>query len=316
MSGGTAPLPWQLDHWARLGQQADSGRLPHALLIAGPAGIGKERFARAVAARLLCGSPVSGTACGSCKSCLLLAAGSHPDLLDVSSDEGSRVIKIDQVRELIDFAGKTPAIAGNKVVLLGPAEAMNINAANALLKCLEEPSASTSLLLYSHQPSGLPATVRSRCQALSMPVPGREACLAWLRPQCVDDIGAEELLDAAGGRPLAALELLGNDGLQTRQAVRAGLAALVQGRLSPLEFPAVVSELDIETVLALMQGLLEASLRASVAPGDRRAMLGFELRDELARLQRAIANGANPNRQLIIEDYSTRLASALRDSTT
>ena len=147
MSPGVGPLPWQLEAWARLGQQVDEDRLPHALLVTGPAGIGKEHFARSVSARLLCGSPVSGTACGNCKSCTLLSAGSHPDLLDVQCEEGSRVIKIDQVRELIDFAGKTPAIGGRKVVLLGPAEAMNINAANALLKCLEEPSASTTLLL-------------------------------------------------------------------------------------------------------------------------------------------------------------------------
>jgi DNA polymerase-3 subunit delta' len=193
---------------------------------------------------------------------------------------------------------------------------MNINAANALLKCLEEPSPSTTLLLYSHQPSGLPATVRSRCQAVSMGVPGGEACLAWLRPQCVDDVSADELLEAAGGRPLEALRLLNEDGLRSRQAVLKGLEALVLGRLSPLDFPAIVAELDIETVLSLMQGALEASLRATAAPGNRQAMLGFELRDELARLQRSIANGANPNRQLIIEDYSTRLASALRASAT
>lgn len=316
MTPGAGPLPWQLDDWSRLGERADSDRLPHALLIGGPAGIGKEHLARALAARLLCSSPASGTACGNCKSCALLAAGSHPDLLDVSCEEGSRVIKIDQVRELIDFAGKTPAIAGNKVVLLGPAENMNLNAANALLKCLEEPTPSTTLLLYSHQPSALPATVRSRCQTVALAVPAREACLAWLRPQCADEATAEALLAAAGGRPLSALALLRSDGLELQQAVQAGLVSLARGQLSPLEFPALVSELDLEVVLALMQRVLEESLRVSTGPGDRRAQLGFQLRDELARLQRAIGNGANPNRQLIIEDCSTRLASALRDTTT
>jgi DNA polymerase-3 subunit delta' len=286
--------------------------LPHALLFSGVAGIGKAHLVRAFAARLLCAEPRDGLACGGCKSCDLLAAGSHPDVLDVCPEEGSRVIKIDQVRDLIDFASRTPAIADRKLVLLGPAEAMNINAANALLKVLEEPSASTTLLLYSHQPSGLPATVRSRCQALVLPPPRTEVCMGWLAPMCGGEELAGELLRATGNRPLAALSLFQQDGLPARQAVGEGLAALLEGRLSPLAVPGLVSDLDLPDVLALMQTSLEGELRRGIRPGSREIREAFLLRDQLARLQGAIANGANPNRQLIIEDCATRMASAFR----
>ena len=129
-----APLPWQQSGWQRLQPAVESGRLPHALLLVGPEGIGKQQFAQALAALLLCHAPDGGTPCGQCRSCTLLAAGSHADLLNVGLEEDSRVIKIDQVRGLIDFAAKTPALGASKLVVMGPAEAMNINAANALLK--------------------------------------------------------------------------------------------------------------------------------------------------------------------------------------
>lgn len=309
-----APLPWQLESWSTVGRRVEEDRLPHALLFAGPAGIGKAHFARALAARLLCEAAVSGTGCGNCKSCQLLASGSHPDFLDVAPEEGSRVIKIDQVRELIEFAGKTAAISRVKCIVLGPAESMNINAANALLKCLEEPSGSTQLLLYSHQPSGLPPTVRSRCQTMAFAVPSADACLEWLQYSCVETSLARELLNAADGRPLAALALFNEDSLGQRQAVRKGLDALLEGKLSPLEFPGLVSDLELEEVLALMQVAVESRLREIARPASRPAREVFYLRDDLARLQRAISGGANPNRQLIIEDCSTRLARALRHS--
>jgi DNA polymerase-3 subunit delta' len=316
MTSPAAPLPWQLEAWGQLTRQLESDRLPHALLLVGPAGIGKQHLARAFVARMLCAAPVSGTACGDCKPCNLLAAGSHPDLMEISPEEGSRVIKIDQVRALIEFAGKTPAIGTRKCALLGPAEAMNINAANALLKCLEEPSASTTLLLYSHQPTGLPATVRSRCQTLALVMPLPDECAAWLSRVCGNEETARALMAVTDGRPLVAQALFEKDGLQAMQAVLAGLASLVEGRLSPLEFPALVSELDLVQVLGLMQRTLEHELRAQLALGNTAVQPAFRLRDELARLQMAVSDGANPNRQLIIEDYSARLASSLRAACT
>jgi DNA polymerase-3 subunit delta' len=287
-------------------------KLAHALLVAGPAGIGKLPLCQALASLLLCEQPAAGTACGGCRSCDLLTAGTHADLLRVGLEEKSRVIKIDQIRQLIDFVGKTPALGERKVILLGPAETMNINAANALLKCLEEPSASTTLLLYSHQISGLPPTVRSRCQTVAMAVPSREQALEWVQGISGSPESAGQLLDLCEGRPLKARDLFYSDGMEAQLVIRKGLQALLDGGLSALEFPQLVADLELPQVLELMQSALERYLReSSVSANGAVLRPGFILRDELARLQTAISRGANPNRQLIIEDCSAQLALAV-----
>jgi DNA polymerase-3 subunit delta' len=306
------PLPWQTDTWERLQALIEAGTLPHALLVAGPEGVGKQHFLRSLAASLLCDEPSAGLACGVCRACDLMRAGSHPDLLVVETEEDSRVIKIDQVRRLIDFALKTPLIASHKLILLGPAEAMNANAANALLKCLEEPSAATLILLYSHQPTALPATVRSRCQTLAMPPPGQQQSLEWLNQITGSSTVSRQLLEVSGERPLLARELFLADGLESQLALQRGLDALLDGSLSALEFPQLVAELELGRVLALIQQKLESILRALVLQtGGEGLRDGVFLRDELAHLQRSVANGANPNRQLTIEDCATQLVKAV-----
>ncbi len=311
MNVGLAPLPWQSDAWSAVEQRLAAGRLPHAILLAGPAGIGKRQFASVLAARMLCLQPNGGLACGVCKTCTVRAAGSHPDFLELYPDEGSRVIKIDQVRELISFASKTPALGANKLAMLWPAEAMNLNAANALLKCLEEPSPSTTLLLVSHQPGSLPATVRSRCQSISLPVPGRQQSLAWLAKACESEEAAAGLLDVSEGRPLTALALYHSGAVEQRMALRGGLDALLEGRLSPLELPALAADMELVDVLAMMQSMVQGKLRTGSQVPAQRQRAAFEFWTELGRLQRSISAGANPNRQLIIEDYSARLARTL-----
>ena len=143
----SAPLPWQGEAWARFNQQLADGSLPHALLLAGVANSGKSRLALALARLLLCQSPSGGLNCGKCHACELSANGSHGDLRWLQPEEKSRVIKIDQVRETVNFATKTANFGANKVVVIAPADVMNTNAANALLKSLEEPSAGTFLIL-------------------------------------------------------------------------------------------------------------------------------------------------------------------------
>ena len=136
-----------------------SDRLAHAFLLSGQTGTGKQGLVMEMAAALLC-LEKSLPACGSCRSCQLLASGAHPDFRILSfelNDKGKlrSEIVIDQVRELISFLQLTTTISEKKVALIQPAEAMNKNAANALLKTLEEPPGDAVILLLSHDPSRL-----------------------------------------------------------------------------------------------------------------------------------------------------------------
>ena len=140
----TDVLPWQVDLWRQLAGRAQHA---HAYLLHGPAGIGKRLLAEQLMALLLCQRPVEARACGECKACQLLAAQTHPDHYVLEPEEVDKAIRVDQVRDLVGFVTQTAQLGGRKVILLEPAEAMNLNAANALLKSLEEPSGDTVLLL-------------------------------------------------------------------------------------------------------------------------------------------------------------------------
>jgi DNA polymerase-3 subunit delta' len=198
-------------------------RLPHALLIYGPRGIGKLALAERISQFLLCES-TSKKPCGSCDACRWFLAGNHPDfrrlepesLAPVTQEEEAPArrtkppsieIKVDQVRELGDFLYVGSHRGRLRIALVQPAEDMNENAANALLKGLEEPPAGAVFILVSHRPAQLLPTIRSRCVAVPVPIPPRDTALAWLSAQGLKD--PERWLAYAGGAPLRALEYAG-----------------------------------------------------------------------------------------------------------
>lgn len=198
--------PWQTTQWQQLQLQRQEQRLPHALLLAGQAGLGKWDFARALAASLLCQQlDDQGQACGQCNACHLFAAGTHPDYLLVEPEAEDKAIKVDDIRELSRALTLTSQMGGYKLASMAFADNMNINAANSLLKTLEEPSDHSVLLLVSSRPHRLPITVRSRCQQILFQPPEREEALQWLQHQGQAD--ADNLLRLAHGSPLLALRL-------------------------------------------------------------------------------------------------------------
>jgi DNA polymerase-3 subunit delta' len=257
------PYAWHTATWQRLSDLHREERLPHALLVGGPAGIGKRRLAQAFAARLLCQAPVATGACGQCKSCSLLGAGSHPDLLelglevDAKTQKVAKFIKVDQVREVVEFAAMSAQLGGYRVVMVEPAHLMNVQAANALLKTLEEPGPRTLLLLLSSQPLGLPATIRSRCQQLLLGMPAAEESLAWLSPQLRDAATARLLLELADGAPLAALALRDSLWFPERERLLKDLVALRDGRQGALGIAQRWNSLGADAVLPALASLGE-----------------------------------------------------------
>lgn len=209
--------PWHEEALRRV--LAGRANLHHALLVEGNAGIGKRGFALALAAALLCeASAADGRACGKCQGCRWFAQGSHPDFRQVRPEiddpdfvaardrRPSRHIRIEQIRALADFTAIGTHRDGRKIILVDPAEAMNVVAANALLKTLEEPPGRTNFLLVCARPDVLPATVRSRCRSLHLPAPPTASARDWLAAQArFDAQEAERWLALAGGAPLHAL---------------------------------------------------------------------------------------------------------------
>lgn len=209
-------LGWHNEPFRRLlGRKA---RLPHALLLCGREGIGKLAFAEALARALLCERPeADGAACGRCVACAWLEQGSHPDFRRLEPEalteqgegetgnggkKASLQISVEQVRAIAGFINVSSHRGRAKVVLIHPAEALNLNAANALLKGLEEPPPGTYFLLVAHRWHHLLPTIKSRCQRVVLALPEAGAAQAWLKAQGLRDAGLS--LAQAGGAPLLA----------------------------------------------------------------------------------------------------------------
>jgi DNA polymerase-3 subunit delta' len=234
--------PWQqavLDN--ALAAHAEH-RLGHALLLIGPAQMGKVDVALALAQRLLCTTPdTDNLACGRCRSCQLFAAETHGDFKRVSfepNEKGDKLrteISVDQIRRLGQWFSLTPQLGGAQVAVIEPADALNIASANALLKTLEEPAPNRFLLIVTSKPGRLPATIRSRCQRLEFRLPSRDVALDWLRSKGHAEASAAPALEAALGHPGLAEDWLSHGGLDLRKQVRVELNAVGSGQTSPVE---------------------------------------------------------------------------------
>lgn len=260
--------PWQASAWTQLQQMRE--RMPHAILFHGPAGTGKADFLETFAQALLCENVrPDGHACGACASCGWFVQHNHPDYRRVrpealedepgEGEEGgdgerksksakapSKEIKIEQIRQLADFMNISTHRQGLRVVVLYPAEALNMPASNALLKTLEEPPPSTVFLLASNSLDRLLPTILSRCRKFALPMPNHADALAWLKEQGVPD--ADSWLREQGGAPLAALNASNDGNREDMDALLHFLArpspdgALrVAEKLAKAELPALVA---------------------------------------------------------------------------
>ena len=294
------PYPWHESVWDGFNQSIEQGRLAHALMLSGPQGIGKERLAMALAQRLLCTAEMSKYACGSCKSCQLMMAGNHPDLSIIEPEDEGKKILIEPVRKLCTRLSKTAQQGGWKVAVIMPAEAMNISASNALLKSLEEPQGKTLLILVSHRPSMVSATIRSRCQKTNLALPDRQVATQWLADITGNPEQSEATLDLATGRPLLALDYLQSDSLEARQQIENIVERLRHGDMSALDAAQQChkqnSDLMLGWFMDYLHRLVTGELQNNLNPGL------FEFSDKLRSARSWVLSGSNPNPQLLWEE--------------
>jgi DNA polymerase-3 subunit delta' len=333
-------LNWHSQVWEQLWSGASG--LPHALLLTGPEGIGKGYFALALVARLLCEAPAEASACGQCASCRWLIAGNHPDFRhvipasDVDAEDsgsdtgkkGSRQILIDQIRDLEDFVFMGGHRNGARVVVIEPAEAMNLSAQNALLKILEEPPSSVYFILVSSLWRKLLPTIRSRCRTMVLPRPSLAEARAWLEGQ---DRRAVEILPLVDHGPLLAV----TESERGRDAILLGiLGALAEPGRDPLVLASrwqnqlqVKSEdgLPMESFVRLVQQWLfnlasfklagrhrlgESRIGALRQLSERASVSGLiRCYNDLMKFRALASHPLNP--QLFLEDIAERYLRAL-----
>ena len=294
--------------------------MPHALLMTGPAGLGKLEFARLLGNSLVCESPGGqNMPCGVCKQCRLALVEGHPDIRNVNPEEAGKAIKVDAIRELVDWSIMSVVDTRYRVFIISPAEAMGVAAANALLKTLEEPIARTLLILISANPGKLLATIKSRCQQLAFVIPPRDLAHTWLAEQTGED-GARttDLLQLARGAPLLARQMAGNDELQCYNQLKKEFLDLAGNRAEPVLLAEQwQKQQDISLLLNYMKRwLTDIILFGNAAPlsgnnasdpsKDLKSLANrLDLRavhlllDSLFEMERRLANNINP--QLALE---------------
>ncbi len=252
------------------------GRVPHAVLLTGTAGVGKRAAAIWIAARQLRIGKVGELPIYPAR------VPDHADLHWISPLQDKEAIGIGQIRELVREFGLTSYEGHGKVAVIEPANAMTINAANSLLKTLEEPPGEALLILIADRAGRLPATVFSRCQRIDIGAPAEAEALAWL-DQLQPGANWLEALRVAGNAPLAAIAAL--EQLDTHASMSRDFAGVARGKVSPIEVAARWARLDAPFVLDWLARQIQQAISAA-SEGSRKAQLPAIDESVLKRMDR------------------------------
>lgn len=263
--------PWLLPALEQFETAHRAGNLGHAWLISGPAGIGKVNLALVLARRLLGGADKPANLDGPSALEALAArrepADRHPDLHWLHPEEDKETISVDQVRDIIDALSLTAHRGAGKVVIVELAESLTTAAANALLKTLEEPTPGSYLLLLSHQPGRLAATVRSRCQHLLLRAPAAAEVASWLGVTATAVAQATRLVGAA---PLKIAAAIGGSEISIFNKLESDLSEVSEDRLEPQAVASAWAKGDTELALSWLRRRLHEEIRSrySAASGS------------------------------------------------
>jgi len=317
-------FPWQKQQWQQLWYAKQENRLAHALLFSGIKGTGKSHFADHFARALLCqasNTSSTDTLNCHCHSCRLMTGKAHPNMLWIMPEKDSQAIKIDQIREVSEFINQTSLQGAYRIVIINPAQQMNKNAANALLKTLEEPPLGALLMLICDQLAHLPATILSRCQHVLFSRPSLEQSLPWLKEQLKSDQHDPDLLlRLTHGAPLAAIQFVKDEVLPVRQHLFQTLYALIQQQADPIQAATSLSGIDslrfLDFLLSFIVDILRLQLGASanrIVNADFATQImtlhqdtllnkNIKFMEYLQQLRGQICTGINMNKQLMIEN--------------
>lgn len=308
------PLAWHRPTWQKIVELNKAKKLSHALLLTANNKVAASYFIQSLAAQILCANN-DLDACGECKSCLLFQAGSHPDLLSIGLEEKSKQIKIDQIRKIIHFDHQTAQLAGSKLIVIEPVEAMNMNAANALLKSLEEPSKDTFFLLATTKPSQIMPTIRSRCQLVHLQPPTQFQAEQWLAQTAIPNEQAAFWLFLAQNDPIKAASLFETQDYSVYQHFVNDLIHLPQ-QGSLVSTAREIEKRGIEIWLNFMQSVIAALLKKQMVEiplpefiqpftilltSPKFSVSAYYFLDQLNLVQKQRLSQSNPNELLMIE---------------